>query len=329
MAKTSALLMVVLLLLVSPAQCQEERTSNYEHLKALEPLIGKWVFDGEVKEDSPLFKKGTKLRVETEYKWTPNRNTIVMRGTGTVSGEKVLETREVTHWNPKIKKIISLAVDSSDASSRGQWTVEGSTLSVAFHGLDGDGNETSSINIVTVEDDSYAWQSTAKMRSGEQEPDTGVYTLQRVTTIPGTVIKDLDGFVGSWEAEGNLGDKLRTGTFRCDWEYGPDGEKCCLKGHFAYKRGDSHRSGINLIGWNAEENSVEDRAFTIDGGHGTILWNRLSDTHWRGTMRSYDDGDVVESKLELIKKGPNEFVMEGKTNDGVVSRVVCRRASGG
>ena len=67
----------------------------------------------------------------------------------------------------------------------------------------------------------------------------------------------------------------------------------------------------------------------MDGGHNTIFWTKESDTHWRGVMRSYTDGTVVESKADLIKKGSDEFVLESETDDGVVSRFVYRRASDG
>lgn len=161
----------------------EEKSANYQHLKPLESLIGQWVFEGPVQEDSPLLKKGTVIRVVNEYKWGLNKNVVVMNGSAEVAGKRVLEVLEVISWSPKSENVVIGSFQSTGSSSHGKWNINGDMLTVKFRGHEADGTEVTSTNIVTiVGKDRLTWQSTARTRNGKEEPDTAVYELQRISS---------------------------------------------------------------------------------------------------------------------------------------------------
>ena len=141
------------------------------------------------------------------------------------------------------------------------------------------------------------------------------------TGIPDEIIKEMDYFVGTWKAEGNVGGKVQTGGITLRWAPMKDGKKVCLIGRFSYTTGDETRSGVTLIGWNAAKKCIEDRGFNDLGGNGTLYWFIESATKWRGEIVTVMDGEEINSKADLIKKGDSEIVIESVTDDGEVSRV--------
>jgi hypothetical protein len=148
---------------------------------------------------------------------------------------------------------------------------------------------------------------------------------QEPAGIPAETIKELDWLVGTWEVAGKIGDKEQTGGFTCWWARTEDKRKCCLIGRFSYKTDGKTRSGVTLIGWNAEKKCIEDRGFDANGGNDTLLWTTKSPTEWEGQVLMVEDGRPVKSKAVLVKKGPSEIVMESESEAGEVSRFVFRR----
>ena len=139
--------------------------------------------------------------------------------------------------------------------------------------------------------------------------------------IPDEIIKAMDYFVGTWEAKGNVGDKVRTGGITLRWSPTKDGTKVCLIGRFSYTTGDETLSGTNIIGWNAAKKCLEDRGFNDLGGSGTLYWFPKSEHLLKGEIIYIKDGEEVHAKADLVKKGEAEIVMETVTEDGEVGRV--------
>jgi len=121
--------------------------SNYEHLKELEWMIGKWVD----KDDSTT--------VRTECSWTKNRNFLV-RSFTILSGERVdLAGMQIVGWDPSVKKIRSWVFDSNGGFGEGSWTQSGDAWHVQTSGTTQDGRKMSSVNIIKrLSNDQFTWQ---------------------------------------------------------------------------------------------------------------------------------------------------------------------------
>ena len=148
---------------------------------------------------------------------------------------------------------------------------------------------------------------------------------QKGTGIPGEIVQELNWIVGTWKAEGKVGDDTQTGEFACRWATTKSKLGVCLIGRFSYTTGDETRSGVTLIGWNAAKKCIEDRGFSDTGGNGTLYWFIESDTKWRGEIIRVVDGETIKAKADLIKKGDSEIVLESESEDGEVSRVVYKK----
>jgi uncharacterized protein (TIGR02246 family) len=121
--------------------------SNYEHLKELEWMIGKWVD----KDDSTT--------VRTECSWTKNRN-FLLRSFTILSGERVdLAGLQIVGWDPAAKRIRSWVFDSNGGFGEGSWTKKENSWYVQTTGTTQDGRKMSSMNIINrVSDDQFTWQ---------------------------------------------------------------------------------------------------------------------------------------------------------------------------
>ena len=119
--------------------------------------------------------------------------------------------------------------------------------------------------------------------------------------IPDEMVEVFDGFVGNWKVEGKIGDKERTGNVTLRWERTENKKKVCLIGRFSYVTGDETRSGVTLIGWNADRKCIEDRGFDGNGGNAVLYWNVETPTHWKGEIIATGDGKTVTAKADLIK----------------------------
>jgi hypothetical protein len=135
------------------------------------------------------------------------------------------------------------------------------------------------------------------------------------------MIKELDWFVGTWKAEGKVGDEKQAGGITLRWAPTKDGKKVCLIGRFSYTTGDETRSGTNIIGWNTAKKCIEDRGFNDLGGNGTLYWFRESEEHLRREIVHVKDGEEVHAKADLIIRNDSELVIESVIDDGEVSRV--------
>ena len=109
--------------------------------------------------------------------------------------------------------------------------------------------------------------------------------------IPDEIITEMDWFVGTWKAVGNVGDKKQTGGITLRWAQTKGEKKVCLIGRFSYTTGDETRSGTNIIGWNSAKKCIEDRGFNDLGGNGTLYWFVESDKKWRGEIVHVVDGE--------------------------------------
>jgi hypothetical protein len=150
---------------------------------------------------------------------------------------------------------------------------------------------------------------------------------QESAGIPEAIIQELDGLVGTWEVEGNIGDISVKGQRIIRWVRSEDGRKICLMTRVTDMRGDNSVSGVSLIGWNAVENRIEDRGFGANGEHATLSWTVESPGKWNGDWKFIEGGVEMKSTAVLIKKSPREYLVEGTIESGVAFRQVLRKVA--
>jgi hypothetical protein len=154
---------------------------------------------------------------------------------------------------------------------------------------------------------------------------TAPAVAQEASGIPDEIVEQLDGLVGTWKAEGKIGDKKQSGEFTLRWARTEDKKKICLSGRFLFVVDGEETRGVTLIGWNAGKQCIEDRGFDANGGNGILYWKVDSPTLWKGESIDVADGKTKTGKVYLLRKSDSEFVFEAEYENGDVSRSVLRK----
>ncbi|MCX5860968.1 MAG: SgcJ/EcaC family oxidoreductase [Deltaproteobacteria bacterium] len=135
-------------------------TSNYEHLKELEWMIGEWV---DQQEDS---------KVEILCEWSQNNNFITVSFTAKKSDCVTLEGTQVIGWDASTNKIKSWVFDSSGGFGEGVWTGKIPRWVVKTSGVLTNGEKISAVNTYTyVDENTFKFSSTNRKGSGKALPN--------------------------------------------------------------------------------------------------------------------------------------------------------------
>lgn len=143
-------------------------SSNYEHLKDLEWMIGTWV-DGD-KQSS----------IETTCNWIKNKNYMMRTFTVKLEGRVEMEGTQIIGWDASEKRIRTWIFDSNGGFGEGEWTKNGNQWSIKASHVLQNGDKASSINIITIVDsNSFTWQSVGREINGELLPNIEAVTIVR------------------------------------------------------------------------------------------------------------------------------------------------------
>jgi hypothetical protein len=122
---------IVVCLCVSAARAAEP-TSNYEHLKVLEPLVGTW---------DVLFKldDGSTMSSRVSFEWGKGRNFILAQWR--FEGDKEISGVEVFGWDATTNgiKLWNFIYDGSRNDAA--WSIEGDTWTGKYHTVLPDGQK--------------------------------------------------------------------------------------------------------------------------------------------------------------------------------------------
>lgn len=149
-------------LLTSVRESAEEVPSNYEHLKALEWMIGEWVDQ----EDS--------ISIYTSAVWSKNKNFILRKFKVNLKDRIVLSGTQRVGWDPIRKQIKSWTFDTDGGVAEGYWSQHGNHWVVQKVGVLQDGTRASATNTYTLDEndhDSFLWESKNRTVGSEREPD--------------------------------------------------------------------------------------------------------------------------------------------------------------
>ncbi|MEM8668841.1 MAG: SgcJ/EcaC family oxidoreductase [Planctomycetota bacterium] len=142
--------------------------SNYEQLKELEWMVGRWVDEGD----------GGK--VVTRCDWSKNKNFLARSFTVSLGDRVELSGIQFVGWDPAEKQIRSWTFDSDGGFSQGRWLKDDNRWYIRKKGTTSDGDRATAVNIVTLIDDStFSLQSTQRTLAGELLPNVDEVVVVR------------------------------------------------------------------------------------------------------------------------------------------------------
>jgi hypothetical protein len=153
-----------------------------ENLKCLRPLIGKWVTEITLEEDSPgVGKQGENISYVGIYKWTPNRNAITLTVNANV-GEKVVNvTNGLLVWDALNKNIVGLDAYVQGGIFQYEVQVHDDEILLVGHGANVEGVKTEmTVKYTDLSKDSINGQFIKRKEADKELPDLKPYTLTRV-----------------------------------------------------------------------------------------------------------------------------------------------------
>lgn len=146
----------------------EEPTTQYEHLKELEWLIGEWVDEDE------------DVTIAINSQWDKYKNFLTQQFSVTKEGKRELEGKQIIAWDPISQSIRSWIFDSDGGFGEGLWKKKGDSWVVEASQTLADGRRASSVNIYKpVNANSYEWESVGREVGGELLPNIDPVTVVR------------------------------------------------------------------------------------------------------------------------------------------------------
>jgi hypothetical protein len=160
----------------------EEPTSNYEHLKPYDALLGCWILDGEALEDVPdVVERGTKMVFHCSHKWILNKSALEFNGRVKFGDAPAIKTKALITWDRANKRIVSASVSSNGAIGLGTITIseDGKTWTSEVKSVNPEGQQESSTTVLTlVNADTWTWQATSRT-GGPLTGESPKYTVKR------------------------------------------------------------------------------------------------------------------------------------------------------
>lgn len=146
----------------------QEPSSNFEQLKDLAWMVGKW-------EDSD-----DNVDIFFDNQWDKYKNFITQHFKMKIYGQDDLEGKQIIAWDPEKEVIRSWVFDSDGGFGEGTWEKVDKSWYATMRYTLSDGRVGSSTNIYTpVDDRSYTFASVEREVDGEILPDMDPVTVEK------------------------------------------------------------------------------------------------------------------------------------------------------
>lgn len=147
----------------------QEPSSNFEQLKDLAWLVGKW-------EDAD-----DNVDILFDTQWDKYKNFIIQQFKMKIYDQDDMEGKQIIAWDPVKNVIRSWVFDSDGEFGEGTWEKVDKSWYATMHFTLVDGREASSINVYTsVDDHSYTYASVEREVDGEILPDMNPVTVEKI-----------------------------------------------------------------------------------------------------------------------------------------------------
>ncbi len=146
----------------------QEVTSNFEHLKDLEWMVGNWE---DIDDNIEIFFTN---------RWDGHKNFLTENFQMKIYGHDDIEGKQIIGWDPVKKVIRSWVFDSDGGFGEGTWEKSDKSWQVDLHFTLSDGRTASSKNIYTpIDANSYTFASVQREVDGELLPDMEPVTVEK------------------------------------------------------------------------------------------------------------------------------------------------------
>lgn len=147
----------------------EHPFSNYEHLKELEWLVGKWGLKNEY------------LNLSSEISWAENKNFLIQKLSIDLLDQKVFDGQQIIGWDPNKKQIRSWMIDYDGEFGEGFWSKDDNHWYVSMSFTLPDGRKASATHIFTqINSNSYTFASEDRDIDGKLLPNIKPLTINKL-----------------------------------------------------------------------------------------------------------------------------------------------------
>lgn len=147
----------------------QKAPSNFEHLKDLAWMVGKW-------EDSD-----DNVDILFDNQWDKFKNFITQHFKMKIYGQDDIEGKQIIAWDPLKNVIRSWVFDSDGGFGEGTWEKVDKSWFATMHFTLDDGRVASSKNVYTpVDDHSYTFASIEREVDGEILPNMNPVTVEKI-----------------------------------------------------------------------------------------------------------------------------------------------------
>lgn len=146
----------------------EPAPSNFNRLKDLDWLVGKWI------------DRDENIEITFNTHWDKYKNFLIQRFTSKILGQDQIEGQQIIGWDPIREKIHSWVFDSDGGFGEGQWMNKDNSWFAHMTYTLSDGRRASATLIYTkVDDHSYTFASVGRDIEGEILPDIDPIVVQK------------------------------------------------------------------------------------------------------------------------------------------------------
>lgn len=165
----------------------ETRPSNYEHLKPMEPFIGRWVAETVTEEEIPgLATSGAAMVIPVTYEWTLNRNFIAVNYSVNVGDVTLLGYQGLIGWDPATQQIKSWGFDSDGGHGQAVWIRSDGRWTATVNGVQRDGKKVlATMTRVDTSSDSFTVQFSDQAVGGQPQSDGPELIFRREVSAGG------------------------------------------------------------------------------------------------------------------------------------------------
>jgi uncharacterized protein (TIGR02246 family) len=146
---------------------KEVASSNYEQLKVLEWMVGKWGTDSD------------NAQVEVDCNWTKNQNFLTRAFKISIDDDS-FSGMQIIGWDPAAKAIRSWTFDSNGTFTDGTWQQRKGRWFIRNRGTLPDGRAATMVNVMKpVDDNSFTWQTIERTAGSELLPNIDEIAIVR------------------------------------------------------------------------------------------------------------------------------------------------------
>ena len=153
---------------------------SWEHLKALDPLVGEWVYEGPLQEGLVGLPTGDAVRMQFSFQWILDKAVLRWEWKITARDKEIVQGIEHLGWNAKEKKIVSVMFATNGDFDTSQWSVEKSSFTSHYTGSLADGTSFHGDVILKVVDkNTITWKAVGYTVGDAAPINTAEYQYRR------------------------------------------------------------------------------------------------------------------------------------------------------